>query len=526
MTASLSRRTALRSAAAAVVGASAVGALASCTSTGTGARAQEDGARGGTTTPARPRRHEVSPGTAGRAGTVDLATSPDAAAVTLAASRALLEAATVVVVASGDDLAGATATARRLGIPLLVDGPGLEAELDRLGTRTVVHVAPPGSATATASPSVPAAVGEREVLDGTDADALASLPGLPLSPPPAGALVLVAEEDTVPASVAATLAAVGATSVTVSGPDPRTAPEALDAVRRGERLPVLSVGRHVGPAERFAQRVRTARHATELPGGGLLPFPGRRMVALYGHPSTAALGMLGEQPASASVRRARELAREYAALTGTEVVPAFELIATVASGSPQKDGSYSRRTPVRTLLPYVEAAERSGTYVVLDLQPGRDDFLTQARHYEELLRRPWVGLALDPEWRLQPGEKPLRQIGHVGIDEVNEVGAWLAALVREHDLPPKVLTLHQFRPSMVRDRERLDTSLDEVQWLVHADGQGGQNAKQGTWAALRRDLPDGVWLGWKNFEDEDSPMLTPAQTVARVRPTPWFVSYQ
>jgi hypothetical protein len=250
------------------------------------------------------------------------------------------------------------------------------------------------------------------------------------------------------------------------------------------------------------------------------------MVALYGHPQTAALGMLGEQSAAASVRRARALADEYQQLTRTRVVPAFELIATVASGSAQKDGSYSRRTPVRTLLPWVQAAERSGTYVVLDLQPGRDDFLTQAKAYEALLRRPWVGLALDPEWRLQKGQKPLRQIGSVGVDEVNEVGAWLAALVREHDLPPKVLTLHQFRPSMVRDRERLDTSLDEVQWLVHADGQGGQNAKQGTWGVLRRDLPDGVWLGWKNFEDEDTPMLTPAQTMAQVHPTPHFVSYQ
>ena len=65
-----------------------------------------------------------------------------------------------------------------------------------------------------------------------------------------------------------------------------------------------------------------------------------------------------------------------------------------------------------------------------------------------------------------------------------------------------------------------------MQWLVHADGQGPQHAKQETWAALRRDLPDGVWLGWKNFVDEDTPMLSPEQTMARVRPTPWFVSYQ
>lgn len=114
----------------------------------------------------------------------------------------------------------------------------------------------------------------------------------------------------------------------------------------------------------------------------------------------------------------------------------------------------------------------------------------------------------------------------MGVDEVNQVGAWLADLVRTHDLPPKVLTLHQFKLRMIRDRERLDTSIDEVQWLLHADGQGSQGAKQGTGAALRRDLPEGVWLGWKNFEDEDVPMLSVEQTMERVDPRPSFVSYQ
>ena len=72
----------------------------------------------------------------------------------------------------------------------------------------------------------------------------------------------------------------------------------------------------------------------------------------------------------------------------------------------------------------------------------------------------------------------------------------------------------------------LDTSLDEVQWLLHADGQGSQGDKQGTWTALRRDLPEGVWLGWKNFEHEDAPMLTVEQTMERVDPRPSFISYQ
>ena len=163
---------------------------------------------------------------------------------------------------------------------------------------------------------------------------------------------------------------------------------------------------------------------------------------------------------------------------------------------------------------------------MLDLQPGRTDFLTQAQRYSELLRRPYVGLALDPEWRLKPNEKHLVSVGQVGVDEVNRVGTWLADLVRDHRLPPKVLTLHQFQVRMVTERARLDTSRPEIQWLVHVDGQGGQAAKQATWSVLQKGLPEHVFLGWKNFEHEDLPMLTPRQTVDQVKPTPHFISYQ
>jgi hypothetical protein len=530
MATTLPRRTALRSAAA-VVAVVVAGGLASCSEPARDGKPDAGGAP--TADGDRPPGHQVRPGAATAAEVLDPRVAGGAAA-TLAASRALLAGASIVVVSSGGerDLAAASAAARRVGIPVLAFGPGAAAELDRLGTRTVVRwlgdagaASPSTGATPTPTP-LPTTFGEREVVDARDAGDLTDLPGMPLTPPRNGGTVLVQQGATVPPGIEATLAAVGATRVTVTGGDPRTAKDTRAALRSAADNGVLAVGAAFGPAKRFAQRVRTARHAAELPGGGVVPFPDRRMVALYGHPQTASLGMLGEQPAADAVRRVRTLADEYQQLTETTVVPAFELIATVAAGSAQQDGSYSRRTPVSVLLPWVEAAEQNGTYVVLDLQPGRDDFLTQAKAYEELLRRPWVGLALDPEWRLQPGEKPLRQIGHVDIDEVNAVGAWLAGVVREHDLPPKVLTLHQFSRAMVRGRERLDTSLDEVQWLVHADGQGGQNDKQGTWSALKRDLPQGVWLGWKNFTDEDTPMLTPEQTIAQVHPTPQFVSYQ
>ncbi|MCD1145196.1 hypothetical protein LQU92_08090 [Kocuria sp. LUK] len=141
----------------------------------------------------------------------------------------------------------------------------------------------------------------------------------------------------------------------------------------------------------------TPEEAAELVGGGTEVFPGRRMVALYGRPGNPALGVLGEQDAEASVVRAKELAAQYEPFSEEPVVPAFEIIASTASAAPGPDGDYSEETPVEELRPFVETAAANGVYVVLDLQPGRQDFLGQARQYEELLRMPNVGLALDPE---------------------------------------------------------------------------------------------------------------------------------
>jgi hypothetical protein len=35
-----------------------------------------------------------------------------------------------------------------------------------------------------------------------------------------------------------------------------------------------------------------------------------------------------------------------------------------------------------------------------------------------------------------------------------------------------------------------------------------------------------VSWGWKNFVDEDVPMLTPEQTIEQVQPTPQLITYQ
>jgi hypothetical protein len=249
------------------------------------------------------------------------------------------------------------------------------------------------------------------------------------------------------------------------------------------------------------------------------------LVALYGHPEAPALGVLGHQDLSASITRAKYTAAAYRSLTKVPVIPAFEIIATVAEAHPGPDGSYSYQSPVSFLLPWVRRATAAGMYVILDLQPGRANLLTQAKAYQSLLELPDVGLALDAEWKLQPGQVPLHQIGSVSITEVNSVVRWLAALTARYHLPQKLLVLHQFRLSMIRGERALDTHNDDLALLIHMDGQGSPGDKYQTWNAVTRAAPPGVFFGWKDFYVQDHPMLTPRQTITRT-PALSMISYQ
>ena len=334
---------------------------------------------------------------------------------------------------------------------------------------------------------------------------------------------IVDDADAAAFAAAADRAGVG---VVVSTGDLRALPRsAREAILAASEVEVLS-----DLGEDAAWQLEVIRRGEELPGGGLLLFepsdesPGRRLVAAYGHPSTGALGVLGEQGPEDSVERLQAIAEGYGA-GGSAILPTFEIIATVASASAGADGDYSSVTDHEAIRPWIEAAAANGVYVVLDLQPGRSNFLSQAKHYEEFLRLPHVGLALDPEWRLKPDQVHLRQVGTVDAAEINQVVEWLAGIVREEALPQKLLIVHQFRFSMITNRELIETP-PELAVLIHMDGQGSLGAKYNTWNTLTGEPDaDRFYWGWKNFYDEDSPMATPEQ-VLELSPEIVFVSFQ
>jgi hypothetical protein len=323
----------------------------------------------------------------------------------------------------------------------------------------------------------------------------------------------------------ATARAAGARVITMRGYDPRVYPATIAALVAAKPKFVVAVGAGFGTASSLAAKVAVAETGVQLPGGGQVLFPGHRIVAMYGHPGTPGLGALGEQGLAASLTRVRDLARPYRALSRVPVVPAFEIIATVAQGSAGPNGLYSYESSVASLRPWVERATKDGLYVILDLQPGRANLLSQAKLYRSLLRLPDVGLALDPEWKLQPGQLPLRQIGSVSITEINSVVNWLAALTARYHLPQKLLVVHQFRLASIQDEARLNTRHQDLAIVIHMDGQGSPAAKVQTWDAVTAAAPHGVFFGWKNFFVKDHPMMNPQETMHR-SPQPVMISYQ
>lgn len=461
----------------------------------------------------------------------------------LAATPSGSEAGSNRVAAPDDPTAELTATFERLGVVrAIVVGPAALERNARLGgARDVVRL-----------PEGPQQRGHRQIIRAAAAAASGAwvadmdgeppaveelLAGRPPAPRPTRTAVLVRPDDDSAVPLVLAARAVGHTVIPTRVNDLRADPAVIKRLAelrgRGRPPQVVLGGRAMAAVEPgiVAAHLATVATGRQLPGGGQLVIDprrphARRYVGLYGVTQSPVLGALGEQPVNRSVARAKQLARRYRRVTDdVDVIGCFEIIATVASSSAGRDGNYARERPIADLAPAVAAARRAGIYVLLDIQPGRSDFLTLAKRYRRLLRQPHVGLALDPEWRLRPNQRHLQQIGSVGIDEVNEVAGWLADLVQHERLPQKMLLIHQFSHSMVRGRERMDTSRDELAYVIQMDGQGPQGAKLETWRAITAARPDGVQFGWKNFYDEDPVVRTPADTMG-LTPPPVFVSYQ
>jgi hypothetical protein len=260
----------------------------------------------------------------------------------------------------------------------------------------------------------------------------------------------------------------------------------------------------------------------ELPGGGRRILPDHRVVGFYGAPQDDQLGILGVGTLTRAGRRLHAQARKYRA-GGRRVLPAFELIAVIASGAPGADGQWRYRQTDAVVRRHLRAARRADAILVLDIQPGRSPFIDEVRHFRRWLKEPDVSLAIDPEWSMRPGQVPGRQIGSTDAATVNDVSAYLADIVKRGNLPQKLLIVHQFTDDMIQNKPDL-RRREGVALVLNVDGFGNQPNKISKYDAFTSG-PRRTHYGFKLFYEEDTDLMTPRE-VLRLRPRPDVVMYE
>jgi hypothetical protein len=283
-------------------------------------------------------------------------------------------------------------------------------------------------------------------------------------------------------------------------------------------------------------RVRAKLHADSLAAIALqtdsaatrrLPgslFPGCRVVAYYGNPMSRRMGILGEIKPDSMLERLAKQAAAYAAVDSARpVLPALELIATVAQAGPGRSGLYRARMPDTLIERVMGWAEARHYLVILDIQTGRSTMAAELVPLMKYLARPYVHLALDPEFSIGTKRIPGQVIGRIDAADVNAVSSVLANLVDSLKLPPKMLIVHRFTRPMLSNHEKI--KLDpRVQIVIDMDGFGAPHLKYGSYKAYVHDRPV-QFAGFKVFYKNDKPMLTPQQ-VLELDPVPLFIMYQ
>jgi hypothetical protein len=260
--------------------------------------------------------------------------------------------------------------------------------------------------------------------------------------------------------------------------------------------------------------------------GAILPY--NRIIAFYGNLYSKRMGILGELPKEEMLKKLKgEVVKWQAADSTVKTIPALHYIAITAQGSPGKAHLHRMRMPFKQIDTIINWAKSINALVFLDIQVGHSSVKEEASTLEAYLKLPNVHLGIDPEFSLKNGEIPGTKIGTFTADDINDAVEILAKIVRENNLPPKVLIVHRFTQGMVTNYKKIKT-VPEVQIVMDMDGFGSKVLKRSTYLRYIYKEPvqfTGFKLFYKNDNKNGWQMYTPDELL-KFTPQPIYIQYQ
>lgn len=247
----------------------------------------------------------------------------------------------------------------------------------------------------------------------------------------------------------------------------------------------------------------------------------------YGNPLSKRMGVLGQYPQATMIAKLQQEVHDFqVADPATPVIPGFHLIVTVAQGSPGKYGLYRLRMTDSLIGYWCDLAASKGYLIFLDVQIGKSTVESELQPLIPYLKRPYVHLALDPEFSMHHGSEgylPGRKVGVMDAKEINYAIKTLADIVAQNKLPPKILVIHRYTQGMVTHYREIQP-VPAVQVVMNMDGFGKPHLKRDSYNAYERMQPV-QFDGFKLFYKNDQPMLTRAEVV-KLDPSPLFITFQ
>ncbi|UQD55530.1 hypothetical protein [Flavobacterium sp. K5-23] len=266
--------------------------------------------------------------------------------------------------------------------------------------------------------------------------------------------------------------------------------------------------------------------AYPLPGA-VLPY--KRIIAYYGNLYSTRMGILGELPKKAMLKKLEgEVNKWNQADVAFPAIPALHYVAITAQVAPGKENKYRMRMPFHQIDTIISWAKEIDALVFLDIQVGHSTVTVEASSLEKYFVLPQVHLGIDPEFSMKNGERPGTKIGTFTADDINSVVAYLADIVRKNNLPPKVLVIHRFTQRMLTDYKRIKI-VPEVQIVIDMDGFGSKVLKKSTYVAYIYREPiqfAGFKLFYKNDTKNNPNGLYTPEEILKLKPNPIYIQYQ
>jgi hypothetical protein len=254
------------------------------------------------------------------------------------------------------------------------------------------------------------------------------------------------------------------------------------------------------------------------------PLKKYRLVTFYGTPLSSQMGVLGESTPDEMMQQLKKQTEAYSIVDPSRpAVPTIELVASVAQRDPGSNGLYVSWTPKSVIERYAELAKNNKALLMLDVQLGRDSVMDEVKALSPFLKLPYVELAIDTEFHVGPGEVPGENLGQVDGSDIQHAIEFLNKLVKEENIPDKVVMIHEFQKGIVTHKSLIKPT-NHVEVVLNADGFGTPFDKLANYHTLVRNEPI-QYGGFKLFYSEDRPLLSPKEVVS-LDPAPAIVDYQ